>query len=271
VFVDIDARTWVMDVNKVLSAVTPKTKAVLPVHLYGNMVDMSALSNIVKHAGNEHITVIEDVAQAQGSRFSAREAGTLGRFGAYSFYPSKNIGALGDGGAVFCQTAADMLLVKSLRNYGQKDRYHAEITRGINSRLDEVQAAILDVKLKRLDEWNKRKSNLMSLYRKELAGLPIQFQEITRGCEPAWHLCVLALHDGKTREALMSFLAKEGIQTLVHYPVPNHRQKAFESASPEALPVTEDLAKRILSLPFNTAITQEDIGYMIGKIRSFFA
>lgn len=270
VFIDIDADTWVMDVNQLLPAITPKTKAIIPVHIYGNMVDINALNEFINQSGRKDISVIEDVAQAQGSRFYDREAGTLGRFGAFSFYPSKNIGALGDGGAVLCHTAMDMNCLKSLRNYGQKDRYHAEIMRGVNSRLDEIQAAILDIKLKHLDEWNQRKSKLMDIYREELSDLPLKFQEVTTGCEPAWHLCVIAMDDNKTRDALLSYLNKEGIQALIHYPVPNHLQKAFTSVSSNRLPNTENLADSILSLPFNTAISQKEVQYMIKSVHSFF-
>ena len=271
VYVDIDADTWVMDVNQFLAAVTHKTRAVIPVHLYGNMVDMDSLKNDIASIHESQINIIEDVAQAQGSRLTAREAGTLGRLGAFSFYPSKNIGALGDGGAVFCHFSEDMIALKSLRNYGQHDRYSADRLRGINSRLDEVQAAILDIKLKRLHEWNQKKSTLMRFFRNALSDLPIQFQKITPGCEPAWHLCVIALADHETRESLFKYLNNEGIQTLIHYPIPNHRQKAFDRDSQQSLPVTENLAKKILSLPFNTALSQENIEYMMGKIRSFFS
>lgn len=271
VFIDIDATSWVMDINLVPPVITPATKAIIPVHIYGNLVDINGLKRKLSQSGREDICIIEDAAQAQGSRFSDRQAGTLGRFGSYSFYPSKNIGALGDGGAVFCHTVADMNALKYLRNYGQKDRYHAEIKKGINSRLDEIQAAILDIKLKHLDEWVLKKSQLMDRYRKALSGLPLTFQRTNDGCEPAWHLCVVALEDAKTRDALMAYLNKEGIQTLVHYPIPNHRQKAFLDVAPDRLPVTEDLATRILSLPFNTALLQNEVEYMMKGIHSFFA
>ena len=129
VFIDIDADTWVMDIGHVLPAITPRTKAIIPVHLYGNMVDMNALKKLMIQFGRDDITIIEDSAQAQGSRLYDDQAGTLGRFGAFSFYPSKNIGAMGDGGAVLCHTAKDMSSLKSLRNYGQTDRYLGSPTR----------------------------------------------------------------------------------------------------------------------------------------------
>jgi dTDP-4-amino-4,6-dideoxygalactose transaminase len=164
-----------------------------------------------------------------------------------------------------------MHCLKSLRNYGQKDRYHAEMKRGLNSRLDEIQSAVLDVKLKRLTEWNRRKTVLMEGYRAELSDVPVVFQKVTGKCTPAWHLCVIALEDKKTRDDLMTHLAGRGIQTLIHYPTPTHRQKAFASGSPEHLPVTEDLADRILSLPFNTALATDDISQISAAVRSFFS
>jgi dTDP-4-amino-4,6-dideoxygalactose transaminase len=270
VFVDIDKDTWVMDAEMVQSAITRRTRAIIPVHLYGNMVDMLRIRNILTASGREDIHIIEDVAQAQGSQLAGSQAGTLGRFGAFSFYPSKNIGALGDGGAVFCHSHNDMQCLMSLRNYGQKDRYNAEMKRGLNSRLDEIQSAILDIKLKRLRQWNQRKSVLMDRYRAELSDVPVVFQDVTKGCEPAWHLCVIALENNKTREDLVDYLAGKGIQAMIHYPIPTHCQKAFISETPTHLLVTEDLTNRILSLPFNIAMTAEEITQVIGSIRSFF-
>jgi dTDP-3-amino-3,4,6-trideoxy-alpha-D-glucose transaminase len=271
VFVDIDKDTWVMDTDMIQPAMTHKTKAIIPVHLYGNMVDVLKIKRSITQAGREDIHIIEDVAQAQGSQLGGSQAGTLGRFGAFSFYPSKNIGAIGDGGAIFCHSRADMQCLKSLRNYGQKDRYNAEAKRGLNSRLDELQAAILDIKLERLTGWNQRKAVLREQYRVDLSKVPVVFQKVTDKCKPAWHLCVIALEDKKTRDDLMTHLADKGIQTLIHYPIPAHCQKAFVSGPAEQLPVTENLANRVLSLPFNTALSGEDISQISGAVRSFFS
>ncbi len=270
VFVDIDKDSWVMDVALIRSCINPKTRAVLPVHLYGNMADVPAVKKCLADSRREDINVIEDVAQAQGARLGGLQAGTLGRFGAFSFYPSKNIGALGDGGAVFCRTHSDMQSLRSLRNYGQRDRYNAEMKGGLNSRLDEIQSAILDIKLKRLEGWNQQKTVIMDRYRDELSDIPIIFQEVTEGCKPAWHLCVIAVEDRKTRDALASYMASKGIQTLIHYPIPTHCQKAFRSDLPVRLPVTENLADRILSVPFNTAMNADEIAQVTDAIRSFF-
>lgn len=270
VFVDIDPATWLLDSSQLAGALTPRTKAVIAVHLYGNMADINAVAGALQAAGRADIAIIEDVAQAQGARLNGKNAGTIGRFGAFSFYPSKNIGALGDGGAVHCSTAADAATVKDLRNYGQKDRYHAETLHGINSRLDEVQAAILTEKLPFLDRWNNRKAELMTVYRRELAGLPFVFQNATPGCEPAWHLCVIAVADRQERDQLQEHLTAAGVQTLIHYPIPCHRQTAFASARHSGLPVTETMAERILSLPLSPVLTDDEQQQVMSAVRAFY-
>ncbi len=270
VYVDIDSESWIMDISSIEPAITEKTKAIVPVHLYGNMVAINDLRTVLEQIGRPDVHIIEDVAQAHGSKLLGKQAGTLGRFGAFSFYPSKNIGALGDGGAVFCHASNDMEYLKMLRNYGQKDRYYAEVKRGINSRLDELQAAILDVKLKYLNEWNYRKSQLVNAYRKELSSLPITFQKVTDGCEPGWHLCVIATENRRVRDDLVSHLKRNEINTLIHYPIPNHQQKAFLSGTPSNLPVTENLVSRIISLPLNIAIIDGEQHAIIEAIQAFF-
>jgi dTDP-4-amino-4,6-dideoxygalactose transaminase len=269
VFADIDADTWVVDMNKMPGLISEKTKAIIAVHLYGNMADVTALSVLLAKLGKKHISIIEDVAQAQGSMLQGFQAGTLGRFGAFSFYPTKNIGALGDGGAISCRTESEFEHLRMLRNYGQKDRYNAEVSGGINSRLDEVQAAILSVKLKYLAEWNSRKFRMMEEYRKGLAGLPLSFQKVTSGCTPAWHLCVVALEDESARNQLKDFLKVNNIDTLIHYPIPTHKQAAFPYGC-EGLAVTETLADRILSLPFNPALQAAEQDYIIETVHRFY-
>lgn len=267
VFVDINPATWVMDVSKVQAAVTPKTKAVVPVHLYGNMVDVPALKKILRELNREDIKIIEDCAQAQGSTLNGLQTGTLGDFGAFSFYPSKNIGALGDAGAVFTANESAHKKILSYRNYGQKDRYHAEFGGGLNSRLDELQAAILAVKLKYLRKWIARKSELMAIYRQELSDLPLTFQAITPACSPAWHLCVIALDDKIDRDKFQAQLLAAGLQTLIHYPLPNHLQPAFKKFSRSDLPVTESLAKKILSLPLSPELDETILKQIVTIIK----
>lgn len=270
VLIDINPETWVLDVSKVTEALTPKTKAIIVVHLYGNMVDVTEIQTIISAAGRSDIAIIEDVAQAQGAVLNSRPAGTIGRFGAFSFYPSKNIGALGDGGAVCCNNPADIVQVRMLRNYGQQDRYHAETPRGMNSRLDEIQAAVLSEKLPYLMMWNKRKADLMERYRIELDGLPLKFQQVTPGCQPAWHLCVVALDEAQQRDQLMAHFQREDIQTLVHYPIPNHRQPAFAHAQVRDTTRTDSLVGRIISLPLSPVLTDDEQATVINAARTYF-
>lgn len=271
VFVDIDPLTWVMDISKVRQALTPKTKAVVPVHLYGNMVDIYALRVLLQEVGRADVAIVEDCAQAQGSILNEKQAGTIGDFGAYSFYPSKNIGALGDGGAVFtCNKAAKEQLLM-YRNYGQRDRYHALVSGGINSRLDEMQAAVLRVKLRHLHDWNAHKRVLMKKYREELRDLPLTFQMTTEGCKPGWHLCVAAFEKGVSQDEMQQTMREHGVETLIHYPLPVHMQEAFLDYSRKELPVTEDLAKRIVSLPFSYAMNEQNVHEICHCICSCFS
>ncbi len=267
VLVDIHPETWVFDPKRLQEAITPKTKAVIGVHLYGNMVDIFSIQKIL--AGHSTIAVIEDCAQSQGSSLNGKQAGTLGRFGTYSFYPTKNVGALGDGGAVFAKTPEDASILKQLRYYGQKDRYHADIPRGVNSRLDEIQAAILSIRLKSLNAESAQKQKQVDRYRSELGKL-VQFQKVTETCTPAWHLCVIALESNAVREKLKSHLDGEGVQTLIHYPIPTHLQPAFKGARKMNLETTESLAGRILSLPMNLGLTENEQTKVIESIRRFF-
>ena len=234
------------------------------------MVDVNKLAQSLRDIGRDDIVIIEDVAQAQGATLRGVQAGTLGRYGAFSFYPTKNIGALGDGGAVFCRYPEDGEEIRILRNYGQNDRYHAEVKKGLNSRLDEIQAAVLTLKLKYIKDWNHQKSIIMERYRQELTNLPITFQGITPDCIPGWHLCVIALENNKTRESFMSYLKEKGIETLIHYPIPTHLQKAFQSDQKFSLPVTESLTGRIVSIPMNTALSETEQEMVIEGIKSFF-
>jgi dTDP-4-amino-4,6-dideoxygalactose transaminase len=244
VFIDIHPQTWVMDTALIEAAVTTKTKAIIPVHLYGNMVDIFEIKKILKKINREDILIIEDVAQAHGSFLNGQGAGTIGDFGCFSFYPTKNLGALGDAGAIYTNSAEAAEKLKMLRNYGQASRYNAKIERGLNSRLDEIQAAILQVRLKKFNQWNKLKTKLMNAYRKAFTKQPISFQQLTKGCVPAWHLGVIALEDNAKREALKNYLEEQGIQTLIHYPTFNHLHEAFKKYS-RKLPVTENLAARM--------------------------
>jgi dTDP-4-amino-4,6-dideoxygalactose transaminase len=157
-----------------------------------------------------------------------------------------------------------------LRNYGQRDRYNAIVSRGINSRLDEVQARVLSIRLKKLEGWNRRKAALMTRYREELASLPLRFQEVTRGCDPAWHLGVVRLESGARHDALVKHLETDGIHTMIHYPIPTHLQQAFRFDTVPSLPETEALAQSIVSLPMNMVLTDDEQELVIASIRKFF-
>lgn len=265
VFVDIRPDTCLMDVSVVEAAVTPRTRAILPVHLYGQCVDMDPLLALA----NRHvIPVIEDCAQAHGATYRGRKAGSMGLMAAFSFYPSKNLGCYGDGGAVVTTDPAPGEKLKMLRNYGQRQRYHHEII-GINSRLDEMQAAILSVKLPHLAAWNRRRRQIAGLYTAGLARLPVQAPIEAPGCEHVYHLYVIQAPE---RDRLQAFLAERGIQTLIHYPVPAHLQPAYAHLgyTVGSLPVTERVADAILSLPMYPQLSDAEASGVVDAIREFY-
>lgn len=269
VFCDVDKDTWLVTWRSLETRVSKNTQGVVLVHLYGNMVDIPAIRRGLKEQGLTP-TLIEDVAQATGSRLGEKAAGTLGDFGAFSFYPTKNIGALGDGGGVFCANSNLSERLRMLRNYGQRTRYLAELPRGLNSRLDEMQAAILRVRLAGLDKASGIKDRQMALYRQGLSELPIALQLVTPGCKPCWHLAVIATESGEIRDRLMRHLEEKGVQTLIHYPNPVSSQPAFKAYADGRFPHAESLATRILSLPLNVTLTPSEQEYVIQSVRSFF-
>jgi dTDP-4-amino-4,6-dideoxygalactose transaminase len=267
-FCDIDENTWLVDYNRIEKLITKKTKAIIPVHLYGFCVEMHKICDI---AQKYKLVVIEDVAQACGALYKNRKAGTIGDFGAFSFYPTKNIGACGDGGAIYVKSKEEYEKIKMLRNYGQSSKYYANIEGGINSRLDEIQAAILRVKLRYLDKWNLIKSELAALYKEKIKHnkLPLQYQECPEGVNPAYHLFVVKLQKGD-REDLINYLAERGIETLIHYPIPIYDQQAFKKYKITQLPVTENLIKNIISLPFHQYLLPEEITYIFDVLKTYF-
>lgn len=263
VFVDIDPVSYVMDVNKVAAKLTAKTKAIVPVHLYGQMVDLKPLMALGKEKG---IPILEDVAQAAGAVYKLNQAGTTGEFGAFSFYPSKNLGAFGDGGAVCTNSKENYDKLLMLRNYGQSKRYYHDAI-GINSRLDEIQAAILSAQLPYLVSWNKRRQEIAEKYSRELSDLVITPQK-QGDSSHVYHLYVIQSND---RDGLQTYLASQGIGTLIHYPLPAHLQKAYSYRGHKRgdLPVTETVANRILSLPMYPELTEEQINHVIKEVRDF--
>ena len=242
VLCDIDPRTYTLSPAAVRAAIGARSRAIVPVHLYGHPADMDALGSLAARHG---LAVVEDCAQAHGARFRGRRVGSFGELAAFSFYPTKNLGALGDGGAVATDDAALAERLRRLRNLGQRDRYH-HVERGQNSRLDELQAAVLRVKLAHLDRHNEIRRGLAAAYRGRLRGAAPP--EEGPGCEHVFHLFV-ARHP--RRDELQRGLAARGVETLIHYPIPVHLQEAYRSLGvrPGRLPQTEAAAREVLSLP----------------------
>ncbi len=263
VFVDIDPKTYVMDVNLVEAKITPKTKALVPVHLYGQMVDMEPL---LKIAAKHKIMLLEDCAQSTLATYKGAIAGTLGDYGAFSFYPSKNLGAFGDGGAVSTNSSENFDKLVKLRNYGQSKRYYHDII-GINSRLDEMQAAILDAQLPYVEQWNERRREIAKRYNEGLEGV-VETPYEAEGRKHVYHLYVIQTDD---RDGLQAYLLEKGIQCLIHYPNPAHLQKAYSylGYQPGSLPVTEKIVNRILSLPMHPCLTDEQVDEVIEAIKSY--
>jgi dTDP-4-amino-4,6-dideoxygalactose transaminase len=267
VFADVDPVTLNVSPDAVARAITPRTKALLPVHLYGHPADLDPLLQIARERG---IPLVEDACQAHGARYKGRVVGALSGIGALSFYPTKNLGALGDGGAVLVNDADLATRLRRARNGGQTDRYH-HAEPGINSRLDEMQAAILRVGLRHLEEWNARRAELAALYRRELAGveglvLPAE-QPYAR---PNHHLFVVR---HPRRDALMAALKERGIGTLIHYPVPLHLQGAFASLARRRgdFPVAEKAAEEIVSLPLYPEMTDAQALSVAAAVRELAA
>lgn len=265
VFVDVEARTLLMECSQIHKKITPKTKAILPVHLYGNVVDMDAIMAIAR---TRHLFVIEDACQAHGSQYRGRRAGSIGDIGCFSFYPSKNLGAIGDGGALVTNSSRVARQVKILRNVGQQKK-HLHIIQGYNSRLDEMQAAILRVKLHGLNERNRRRRTIAAAYRTAFAHLPLRCIEVPPGVTPNYHLFVI---DVSRRDELARFLGDRGIETGIHYPIPIHLQPCMKQPGIRHtdLPVTEACASRVLSLPMFPELKADEIARVITSVHAFF-
>jgi dTDP-4-amino-4,6-dideoxygalactose transaminase len=254
VFADVDRETGLLDAEDARRRITPYTRAVIPVHLYGQCVPMDS---ILALAREKRLCIIEDCAQAHGAKWGERCAGVLGDYGCFSFYPTKNLGAYGDGGAVVTSTPRRAETLRRLRNYGQVDRYrHA--SKGWNSRLDEIQAAILRVKLPHLEEWNARRRALAERYREKLAGAPISPLSENPGGGHAYHLFVVR---APNRDRVRDELAQKGIETQIHYPIPAHLQEAFSDLGYRVgdFPNAESLAGLILSLPMYPELSPEQV------------
>jgi dTDP-4-amino-4,6-dideoxygalactose transaminase len=242
--VDPDRETFNLDPTRIESALSPRTRAIMPVHLYGQPADMEPITAI---AARHRLAVIEDAAQAHGARCRGKRVGTLGVAAGFSFYPTKNLGAFGDAGAVVTDDAALAARIRRLRNYGSVEKYRCEIA-GVNSRLDELQAALLRVKLTRLDAWNRRRQVAAERYRALLTDVGVGLPAVPHWADPVWHLFVIR---SRERERLRVALAEAGVETMVHYPIPPHRQPAYAALgfAEETFPIAERLHREVLSLP----------------------
>ena len=261
--VEPDEGTFNLDPSLIEAAITTNTKAILPVHLYGQPADMAPINDIARRHG---LKVIEDAAQAHGARYRDRRTGSLGDAAGWSFYPTKNLGAYGDAGAVTTDDDELADRVRLLRNYGSKSKYYNE-EKGINSRLDELQAGLLRVRLKHLDEWNSRRARIAMIYLAELRETDLRLPAVCEGADPVWHLFVVR---SKSRDELQRYLKSCGVNTLVHYPIPPHLQEAYKDANfAETYSISEAIHREALSLPMGPHLSEEEAMRVVASARSF--
>ena len=272
VFVDVDPQTFCIDPIAIRKAITPRTKAIVPVHLYGQSADMEEIMKIA----NEHaLYVIEDNAQAIGATVTykdgnVKKTGTIGHIGCTSFFPSKNLGAFGDGGAIFTNDATLADKIRMIANHGQSKRYYHDVV-GCNSRLDSMQAAILNIKLKHLDTYNRARQTAAAFYSTAFANHPrIKTPVIASGNLHVFHQYTLIL-EGVDRDGLVEYLGQQGIPAMIYYPVPAHKQKMFAFLNlPEVdLPVTDWLTQRVVSLPIHTELDQDQLEFITKHVLHF--
>lgn len=259
VFVDTESPFYTLDPSSLTDALSPKTKAIIPVHLFGQAVDMDP---ILAFARNHDLVVIEDCAHAHGARYKGRRVGSMGEFGCFSFYPTKNLGGIGDGGAVVTHSADAAVRIRQLREYGWDDTRVSQDV-GMNSRLDELQAAILSVNLKYLDQDTGRRRAIAAQYDTALAGLNVELPQVRSDVEHVYHLYVIATD---RRDALKDHLQSDNIEPGIHYAVPVHLQSAYRNARQGVLAVTERMAGRVLSLPMYPALSDDDVNAVVASI-----
>ena len=264
VLVDVDPDTHTINAAAIEKAITPRTKGIIPVHLYGHPADMDPIMQLAQRHG---LVIIEDACQAHGARYKGKRTGSLGHAAAFSFYPGKNLGGYGDGGMVVTGDQAVAKRLEMLRNYGQKEKYH-HMFRGYNRRLDTLQAAVLRVKLKHLDEWNDARRQHAKSYRRLLEESGIVVPYAVAHAESVWHLYVIRTDH---RDALKEHLASRGISVGIHYPIPIHLQPAYRDLGYRQgdFPVTEEYARQILSLPMYAELTPEVIGRVAETVGEF--
>ncbi len=271
VFVDVDPNTFNIDVSRVEERINPRTRAIVPVHLYGQCCDMEPLIAI---AARHNLHVIEDTAQALGAEYlfsdgTRKRAGTIGTIGTTSFFPSKNLGCYGDGGAVVCHDRGLSNKVRMIANHGQSEKYRHDLI-GVNSRLDTLQAAILNVKLKHLDDYTERRRRAAEYYDRVLAGIKgVRTPYRQKNSTHVFHQYTLCV---ERRDDLKAFLGRHGIPSVIYYPIPLHLQNAYRDGIHKegAFPVTEELSRSVLSLPIHTEMTEEELAFICDTIRNFY-
>jgi len=271
VFTDVDKDSFTIDVNQIEGKITSKTKAIVPVHLYGQCADIESILAI---ASKHNLHVIEDAAQALGVEYtfsdgSKKKGGTIGTIGSTSFFPSKNLGCFGDGGAIFTNDNSLAERMKMISNHGQRVKYHHDFI-GINSRLDTLQAAILDVKLNYINEYEHKRNEAAAYYDnelKEVVGVSIPFR--VKNSTHVFHQYTLK---AERRDELKKYLESKGVPTMIYYPVPLHFQKAYqrEGFGEKSFPVTEQLSKEVISLPIHTEMNEQELNYISQSIKDFY-
>lgn len=268
VLVEPDITTFNIDTKKIEAAITPKTKVILPVHLYGQLAAMPEIMAIAK---KYNLLVLEDSAQGHGAEINGQKAGNWGDAAGFSFYPGKNLGALGDGGAITTNDAELAQMLKAIRNYGSHEKYK-NLVPGVNSRLDEIQAAILNEKLKFLDQENQHRRHIADLYLKEIQNtaieLPCKNIDTETYAQHVWHLFVIRT---KYREKLQQYLAENGVQTLIHYPIPPHQQQAYQEWNGLSFPVSEQIHAEVLSLPIGPTLSMDEAKQVVQLCNGFQA
>ncbi|MCO4781910.1 MAG: DegT/DnrJ/EryC1/StrS family aminotransferase [Candidatus Cloacimonetes bacterium] len=261
VLIEPRLETYNLNPDLIEGLITPKTKAIMAVHLYGQPAEMMKIKGI---ATKHNLKVIEDAAQAHGAELEGHKVGSLSDAAGFSFYPGKNLGALGDGGAVTTNAAELAEVIRSISNYGSQKKYVNKY-KGVNSRLDELQAAILNVKLQYLDRENSHRTELANFYLSELRSDKIALPKIVDGCKSAWHLFVVR---SRTREIIQEALLKSGIQTLLHYPIAPHHQKAYKEWGQHSYPLSEQIHNEIFSLPISPVMQMRDAKFIVDCINN---
>lgn len=266
VFIDVDDETLLMDPDLIEAAITPRTKVIMPVHLYGQPCDMDRIMEIARR---HDLKVVEDAAQAHGAKWNGKPVGGIGDAGCFSFFPGKNLGAYGDGGAVSSNDSDLIDMIRRIANHGRKDKYTHDMI-GVNSRLDGLQGAVLGVKLAHMDDWNARRRAKAALYDQLFEATAIRTLAVTEGAEPVYHLYVVRV-PATERERLVALLNDQGIDAAVHYPVPLHLQPPLQGSQSAPLPVTEQAAGEVISLPVYPEMTDDDVHRIADTLKGAIA